>query len=164
MNYCRLATLVVIHIDLKRNMTLSYNLFDKFKLSIYFQPTLKRPIHAEVCRKAERPAGNSEGNSRVRSAPMRAPYTQRFARGSGQKWHFVSLAPLACQKNFKQWREGDGPRVQAKPGGRINHTHTKVCLAASETRGFTSHNPVRVWAPLWIKSITKWTGGAVEIR
>jgi hypothetical protein len=45
---------------------------------------LKRPIHAEVCRKAERPAGNSEGNSRVRIAPMRAPYTQRFARGSGQ--------------------------------------------------------------------------------
>jgi hypothetical protein len=81
---------------------------------------VKRPIHAEVSRKAERPAGNLEGNSRVRNAPMRAPYTQRFARGSGQNWHFVSLA---CQENFKQWREGDGPRVEAKPGGCINHIH-----------------------------------------
>jgi hypothetical protein len=76
---------------------------------------------------------------------LRAPYTQRFARGSGQNWHFVSLA---CQENFKHWREGDGPREEAKPGGRINHTHTKVCLAASETRGFTFHIPVCVWAPL----------------
>jgi hypothetical protein len=84
---------------------------------------ITRPIHAEVCRKAERPAGNSEGSSRAMNAPMRAPYTQRpqrFARGSGQNWHFVSLA---CQENFKQWQEGDGPRVEAKPGGRINHTH-----------------------------------------
>jgi hypothetical protein len=80
---------------------------------------IKRPIHADVCQKAERPAGNSEGNSRVRNAPMRAPYTQRFAHGSGQNWHFVSLA---CQENFKEWRESDGPRVEAKPGGSINHT------------------------------------------
>jgi hypothetical protein len=35
-------------------------------------------------------------------------------------------------------------------------THTKVCLAASETRGFTFHNPVRVWAPLRKGPVKNW--------
>jgi hypothetical protein len=65
---------------------------------------------------------------------VRAPYTQRFARGSGQNWHFVSLA---CQENFKQRREGDRPRVETKPGGRINHTQ-RFALRSRKPAGLPS--------------------------
>jgi hypothetical protein len=69
-----------------------------------------------------------------------------FTRAQPHTPRLVEACPLSAKKTSSSGERMTGREKRRNPEAAL-HTHTKVCLAAAETRGFTFLNPLRVWAP-----------------